>query len=114
MADPTPSAALAGISQDPAVIVEHIRDAAESEITHPDDECSVEAGGLHPHGALAAVAALEAVLALADDWDVPGEYLNDDMSDPNAPARECAADLRAVITSALTGTPQLSEDEEHG
>ena len=49
------------------------------------------------------LAALSEVLKLADDWDAPATYLNDDMSDPNTQARECANDLRETITTALAG-----------
>ena len=49
------------------------------------------------------IAAVDAALKAADDWDVPGECLNDDMSDPNTQARDCARELRAAITAALTG-----------
>lgn len=56
------------------------------------------------------LAAITAVLELADDWDAPAGYLNDDMSDPNAQARDCAQDLREAITAALAGTGKDASD----
>lgn len=94
-----PSTLLAGIPQDPSVILEHIRDGAESEITHPDDECGVKAGGFcTPHGALAAVAAVEAVLNLiGPPADLPDEF-------PDTPliAVIRCDEIRDAITAALT------------
>ncbi len=60
---------------DLTVILDHIRNDAESEITHPDDECGIKVGGFCvPHGTLRAVAALEAVLKLADRYDTIPAY----------------------------------------
>ncbi len=40
---------------DPAATLADLKDAAESEIVHPDDECGIEAGGsCTAHGALEA------------------------------------------------------------
>ena len=101
MPDDRVASTLAG--QDPAVILEYIREGAESEITHPDDECGVKAGGsCTAHGALLTVAALEAVLKLAGDSTV--------MTHGHAPGRQGPiawtldpADVREAITTALTG-----------
>ena len=89
-----PASALAE-TQDPAVILEHIRDGAEAAIAHPDDECGIDAGGFcTPHGALCAVAALDAVLKLTRD------------SAGNDKHRErvlTVGQVREAITRALTG-----------
>jgi hypothetical protein len=88
---------------DLTAILEHIRDGAESEITHPDDECGVQAGGFcTPHGALVLVAAVERLSELADRWDVTAGRLGTHHSRHRA-FKMCADEVREAITTALTG-----------
>lgn len=57
---------------DPAAILPGIREGAESEITHPDDECGIEAGGsCTPHAALLLAAAVGAALKQHRKRDEP-------------------------------------------
>jgi hypothetical protein len=101
----------------PTVVLEHIRDGAEAEIVHPDDECGISAGGFcTPHAALRLVAALEAVLKLADDWSAKATEIGaqielEDCEGATAGFkmighmnhRDHAAKIRGAITAALAG-----------
>jgi hypothetical protein len=53
------------VPDDPLPSLARIRETAEAEIVHPDDECGPEVGGYcTPHAALVLAGALEAVLKL--------------------------------------------------
>jgi len=96
---------------DVTAILEHIRDGAESEITHPDDECGIEAGGFCvPHAALLLVAAVEGVLELAElpeqrHYDLDGNW--------EGPVQiVIPADMiRGTIRAALTGTGKEGSED---
>jgi hypothetical protein len=88
----------------PTVVLEHIRDGAEAEIVHPDDECGISAGGFcTPHAALRLVAAVETTLAHH------AEAVIEDMPDPFRYCKTCSGhpawpcpEVRD-ITAALAG-----------
>jgi hypothetical protein len=55
---------------DLTAILDHVRDGAESEIVHPDDECGIRLGGFCvPHAAVRLLAAVEAALKVHQPVD---------------------------------------------
>jgi len=78
------------VADDLTATLDQIRDDATADIqTHPDEDCPDALNSCLAHNALRAVAAVEAVLAKADEWDAV---------DPGHP---CAAMIREAIAAKL-------------